>query len=72
MTKEKAFILSMVIISIGMITVGAFSYSQMGIDHKLKINTFYNKALKLKIECEKDLARSKRCILEYKFVVDND
>ena len=55
-----------------MIVVGAFSYSQMGIDHKLKINTFYNKALKLKIECEKDLVRSKRCKFEYKFVVDND
>lgn len=47
-------------------------YGSKSIDHTLDIEEFSIISSELKKNCEKDLARSKRCVLEYKFIIEKE
>jgi len=48
---------------------GGVSYYKQSVDHNTDVYAFVQASKILKEDCEKDLARSKLCVLEYKFVV---
>jgi len=52
--------------------LGGISYYSQNIDHNTNVYDFVQATNVLKADCEKDLARSKRCVLEYKFVVETN
>jgi len=61
-----------VLIFFGAFLLGGVSYYNQSIDHDTDVYEFVQASKILKSDCEKDLARSKRCVLEYKFVVEKN
>ena len=61
-----------VVIFFGAFILGGVSYYNQSVDHDTNVYAFVQASKILKKYCEEDLTRSKRCVLEYKFVVENN